>query len=280
MQDTTFVELADLALRQTGQAFDRSKAYLMEARLSTICRRESFASLDDLAHCLKARPNPRFEQEIAAALTGKATRFFNERETLEQIVQHALPERLNQSSNGRLRVWCAGVSTGQEAWSLVIRLAELAEKPVGKATIDIVATDISTPALHTAQAGAYGHYAVQTGLSIGRLMRHFDRQDTGDWVIKPDLRNRAAFKRHNLLTPADALGAFDVILCRNVLSKMSPVMARKAIEILSAQLLPGGYIFLGRNEDIQTLQTGLKPSRDMRGAWVPMDRRETAEEAA
>lgn len=280
MQNTTFDELADLALRQTGQAFERSKAYLMEARLATICRRESFASLDDLTHCLKARPNPRFESEVAAALTGKATRFFSERETLEQVISHALPARLKQSTNGRLRIWCAGVATGQEAWSLAIRLSELTDQPISKAQIEIIASDISVPALQTAQSGTYGHYAVQTGLSIDRLVTHFDRQTTGDWMIKSGIRERVTFKRHNLLESANALGQFDVILCRGVLSKMAPVMAKQAVETLAGQLLPGGFIFLGKDENIHPIQPTLKPSRDMRGAWVPVDRQETSEEAA
>ena len=280
MQDTTFNELADLALRQTGQAFERSKAYLMEARLATICRRESFAGLDDLAHCLKQRPNPRFEQEVAAALTGKATHFFKERETLEQVIAHALPARLKQSTNGRLRVWCAGVATGQEAWSLAIRLSELVDQPLGKAHVEIVATDVSLPALQIAQSGTYGHYAVQTGLSIARLMAHFDRQDTGDWIIKPGMRETVSFKRQNLMESANMLGQFDVILCRNVLSKMAPVMAKQAVETLAGQLLPGGFIFLSQDEDIHPIQPTLKPSRDMRGAWVPVERDESAEEAA
>ncbi|WOR14203.1 protein-glutamate O-methyltransferase CheR [Hyphomonas sp. FCG-A18] len=280
MQDTTFEELADLALNQTGQAFERSKTYLMEARLSSICRRESFSGLDDLAHCLKARPNPRFEQEVAAALTGKATRFFRDRATFEQVATRALPARLKQSTNGRLRIWCAGVATGQEAWSLAIRLSELAEQPIGKAQIEIIATEISSPALQTGQSGTYGHYAVQTGLSIDRLMTHFERQDTGDWTLKEDIRDAVTFKRHNLLENAAGLGQFDIILCRNVLSKMAPIMAKRAVENLTAQLLPGGFIFLGADENIAGLQTSLKPSRDMRNAWVPIDRDETAEEAA
>ncbi|MEM7492264.1 MAG: protein-glutamate O-methyltransferase CheR [Pseudomonadota bacterium] len=280
MQDNTFDELADLALRQTGQVFQRSKFYLMEARLATICRRESFAGIDDLVHCLSERPNQRFEAEIAAALTGKATHFFKQRETIEQVVNHALPNRLKHSTTGRLRVWCAGVATGQEAWSLAIRLSELSDQPLGKAEIEIVATDISEPALQTAKSGTYGHYAVQTGLSIDRLITHFDRHDTGDWTIKSDLMDRVSFKRHNLLESGEKLGHFDVILCRNVLSKMAPVMARQAVGKFAKQLLPGGFVFLGKDEDIHAQQPTLKPSRDMRGAWVPVERDESAEEAA
>ena len=94
MQEDTFNELADLTLRLSGQKMTASKAYLMEARLSAISRRENFATLDDLVHCLKARPNPRFEQEVAAALTSKKTGFFRERDLLEKIVSQALPKRL------------------------------------------------------------------------------------------------------------------------------------------------------------------------------------------
>ena len=76
MRESTFNELADLALRNSGQHFAPAKSYLMDARLSNISRRESFATLDDLVQCLKARPNQRFEQEVAAALTNKKTSFF------------------------------------------------------------------------------------------------------------------------------------------------------------------------------------------------------------
>lgn len=268
MQETTFNEIADLALRHSGQAFKASKSYLMEARLSAISRRESFATLDDLAHCLKARPNPRFEQEIAAALTGKLTRFFGEREQTELIITHALPERLKASKNGRLRVWCAGVSTGQEAYSLAIRLAELTKEPIGSAEIEIIATDLSTNCLETAKGATYGHFDVQKGLSIHRLMDNFKRHDTGDWKLNDTLRKAVTFQRHNLMENAGSLGHFDVIICRNTLSGMAPAMQSKAATNLAAQLLPGGLIFSASTENLSGLIEGLNPSRQVRGAFT------------
>ena len=68
MQDGVFNELADLALKGSGQAIPRSKSYLIEARLAPIARREGFGSLEDLVHCLKSRANPVFAAECAAAL--------------------------------------------------------------------------------------------------------------------------------------------------------------------------------------------------------------------
>ncbi len=268
MQDTTFNEIADLALRYTGQAFKASKAYLMEARLSTISRREGFATLDDLAHCLRARPNPRFEKEIAAALTGKLTGFFGDRDLLERIVTHALPERLKQSKTGRLRVWCAGVSTGEEAYSLALRLSELTDTALASAEIEIIATDISDDCLATAKAGTYGHFEVQKGLSIHRLMKNFMRLESGQWEISQALRAPVTFKPHNLIEEAGGLGHFDIILCRNVLSDMTPNMRTKAAGHIAAQLLPGGLMFSSSTETLTGLVEGLNPSRDVRAAYA------------
>ncbi len=267
MQESTFNELADLALRHSGQVFQPSRSYLMEARLSAISRRESFATLDDLVHCLKARPNQRFEHEIAAALTGKLTRFFRHREQLDQIVSHALPERLKLSKTGRLRVWCAGVATGQEAWSMMMRLTEDVGSALSRAEIEIIGTDISTGCLETAKGGTYGHYDVQKGLSIHRLMANFQRRDTGEWEIRDSLRENVSFRRHNLIESARDLGQFDLILCRNVLSGMAKPIQTKVVENMTEQLLPGGFLFATPDENLIAVAEDLKLSRDVRGAY-------------
>lgn len=273
MQESTFNELADLALRTTGQHIPASKSYLMEARLSNISRRESFATLDDLVHCLKARPNQRFEQEVAAALTSKHTHFFREREQLEQIVSHALPQRLKQSKNGRLRVWCAGVSTGQDAWSLAIRLREEVGSALSRAEIEIVGTDVSIDCVDRASQATYGHFEVQKGLSIHRLMTNFTREESGDWTVMKDVNGSVQFRRHNLLHPAQDLGAFDLIICNNVISGLAKSAQRDVLTNLSRQMLPGGYLFVAPGEKVEGILKTIKPSRAMRGAFE----RDTAE---
>lgn len=267
MQESTYNELADLALRTTGQHIPASKSYLMDARLSNISRRESFATLDDLVHCLKARPNQRFEQEIAAALTNKRTHFFRERELLAQIVGNALPHRLKQSKNGRLRIWCAGVSTGQEVWSLAIRLREEVGSPLASADIEIIGTDISVDCTETANQGTYGHFEVQKGLSIHRLMTNFARENSGDWTVNKDLRDGISFRRHNLLHPAQDLGNFDLIICTHVISGLAKPAQQEVLTHLSRQLLPGGFLFAAPSEQIEGINPVIKPSRDMRGAF-------------
>ncbi|MEL6828927.1 MAG: protein-glutamate O-methyltransferase CheR [Pseudomonadota bacterium] len=268
MQESTFERISDIALRETGQQLSPSKAYLIEARLAAICRRENLTNLDELAHCLTARPNPRFEAEIAAALTPKLTSFFGDKEQIERLYTHALPERLKASKTGRLRVLCCGVGTGQEAYSLAIRLSEMRDTPLGKAEIEIVGVDISQSSLATADSGLYNHFEIQKGLSVQRMMAHFTRLDSGDWQASQSLRDAVRFRPHNLLEAADGLGYFDVIFCRNILPSMGRTTQLQIIDRLKAQLLPEGLMFVGENETLIGLCDDMEPSRSVRGAYV------------
>ena len=268
MQDSVFNELADLALKGSGQSIPKSKAYLVEARLSPIARREGFGSMDDLVHCLKSRANPVFAAEIAATLASKDTAFFRERQTLQRVLEDVLPARLKASNTGRLKVWCAGGSTGQEAYSLSILLEDELPPSLRGAKVDILSTDICKLTTETARGGRFGHYDVQKGLSIHRLVKHFTRMETGDWQASESLRSHISFRQHNLLESAAGLGKFDVILCRNVLPSMSRAAKMKVMDNVSQQLNPGGLILLGENEGLLGITDLLEPARDFRGAWV------------
>ena len=85
MQEEVFNELAELALKGSGQAIPKSKSYLIEARLAAIARREGFGTMADLVHCLKSRANPVFAAEVASALVSKDTCFFRDRGALNVL---------------------------------------------------------------------------------------------------------------------------------------------------------------------------------------------------
>ncbi len=266
MDTTAFRELAELAERETGVVFPPAKAYLLEARLQPIARREGFSSLDELTACLGARPNPAFEREIAAALTAKTTSFFRDREALGQIVRHVLPARAGQSADGKVRVWCAGGGGGQEAYSLAMLLDE-ENADFAKTAVEILSTDLCAGTTERARAGVYSQFEVQRGLSIHRLLRYFTRLDDGSWRIAEALRASVGFRRQNLLETPDGLGPFDVVLCRNVLTDMSDGARQTVGRNIAAQLKPGGVVFFGEGEPIDFDERDLKLSRAVRGAY-------------
>ncbi|MDX1294124.1 MAG: CheR family methyltransferase, partial [Hyphomonas sp.] len=157
MQEEVFNELAELALKGSGQAIPKSKSYLIEARLAAIARREGFGTMADLVHCLKSRANPVFAAEVAAALVSKDTWFFRDRDALKRVVEDVLPKRLKASNTGRLKVWCAGGGSGQEAYSLAILLEDELPASLRGAKIDILSTDICKVTTEKARVARYGH---------------------------------------------------------------------------------------------------------------------------
>ena len=171
------------------------------------------------------------------------------------------------------------MSTGQEVWSLAMRLSEEVGSPLSRAEIEIIGTDVSGPCVETAKAGRYGHFDVQKGLSIHRLMTNFDRLESGDWQVKDGLGDKLYFRRHNLMESAHELGQFDIIICRNVLSGMARPMQRQVADRIAAQLLPGAFFFAAPGETIFGVSETLVPSRDVRGAYIRDTSAKTTEAA-
>ena len=266
MQQETYNDLSKLVRKRSGQDIPPSKAYLMEARLAELARREGFANLDDLVRALRARPNVVFEAEVAAELASKDTQFFRERDLFDRIVDNFLPKALERSDTGNIRIWCAGGGTGQEAYSLAMLLAEAELSGATGRQIDIISTDLCNRSIEAARLGAFGHFDVQRGLSIHRLLRHFTRLESGQWQISTAMRSRVGFRRHNLLEDATGLGKFDVIVCMNTLSGMTFDARRTALANMSNQLTTEGILVAASSESLSGLVTGMQASRDFRGA--------------
>ncbi|WP_084420926.1 CheR family methyltransferase [Henriciella litoralis] len=268
MDEMIYREIADLAQKGSGQFISPTKSYLIEARLAPILRREGFSTVDELVACLNARPGSKLAGEAVGALTSKTTSFFSERQSLERVVNHLLPKRAAKAKDGKLRIWCAGGSTGQEAYSLAILLEESTDEALKDVQVEIVSTDICKKTNAAARSGIFGHFEVQKGLSIHRLLKHFTRLETGEWQVSPALARRVGVRPHNLMKPADGLGQFDIILCRNVICDMARPQRSKALLTAARQLAAGGTLVLGKQESAAGLIAGLDPSRDLRGAWV------------
>lgn len=275
MDDTGYNEIADLALRKTGQVFGANHRYLVEARLAPILRRENFSTLSELAQCLLARPNAVLDLEVAAALTGKDTSFFRDRKTLGHVVSFLSKRALETASVfPPLRVLCAGGGTGQEAYSLVIEALESAPELIQSERLEVVSIDICKASTVRARSGYYGHYEIQTGLSAQRMLKYFSRSDNS-WQANEILRKKVSFSVCNLIDGAPELGLFDVVLCRNVMPAMARPIAIEVAGHLASILQPWGQLVLGGHEALPGAVTGLAASRDVRNAF-----RQVSEESA
>jgi chemotaxis protein methyltransferase CheR len=147
-----------------------------------------------------------------------------------------------------LRIWSAAASSGQEAYSLAMIVAEAAPSLSGR-QVEILGTDISREQLARAREGLYSQFEVQRGLPVQSLVRHFRKEGTS-WRISDALREMVSFREWNLLEDIRPLGKFDVVYCRNVLIYFDGPTKTRVLDAIAAQLAPDGLLYLGGAETV------------------------------
>jgi chemotaxis protein methyltransferase CheR len=254
---TDFEWLADFLFKQAGMALSADKAYLLDSRLTPIVRRRGLSNLGTLITELQVRPTEALKTEVIEAMMTHESFFFRDVRAFEALEKQIM-ERLrpNRAKTRKLRIWCAAASTGQEPYTIAMLLSEQAHLWRDWA-IEIVATDISMPALLRAKAGIYSQFEVQRGLSIHLLMKHFTQGDAG-WEASSKLRSMVKFQQFNLLDNPAAFGVFDLILCRNVCIYFDTPTKSKVLHSLSGQLADDGLLLLGASETILGTQAPLR----------------------
>jgi len=257
ISDSSTRILAGLLEARTGQQLTMSRRWRIETALSALLREREIGTLDELITILVMGKEPSLSQLVVEAMLNNETYFFRDRAPFDLLQRHALQElALRRSKSKRLRIWSAGCSTGQEAYSLAMLFAEEPEKWRGW-TIDILGTDVSTSCIDRARNGIYSQFEVQRGLGINQTIKWFEECADG-WRAVEELRRPVRFQVHNLLEQAPHPGDFDVILCRNVLLYLSPEKKALSFERLTGAMAEDGWLMLGAGETVigQTRKLG------------------------
>lgn len=246
---------------RTGQRIASYRSWRIDTALKSLMRDRGLGTLDQLVALLREGRDRPLADEVVDALLNQETSFFRDAPIFDLVVEAvAAAERRGH----RARIWCAGCATGQEPQSLAMLFAERAE--AGAPMPEILATDVSDLALARARAGRYTQFEIQRGLPIRQLMRWFDGEG-GEWTIKPDLARRVMFRQHNLVADRPPAGAFDVILCRNVLLYLSPDTKQAVFRTFADALRPDGLLVLGAGETVIGQTQLFQPSRTLRGFY-------------
>ena len=242
-------ELSEIRLlleRHTGVLLDASSEKLSHAVCSYLEARH-MSSADELLERLRSSECD-CDPLIEPLLDGD-TGFFRNPVAFAYLSQVALPElqaRKGGQSTVSLRMWSAGCSTGEEAYSIAMTLCEALN---GNASwnIHIVGSDIRREALAMAERGLY----LQSGLEhLPRpMVQKYFAKVGQHLLVKPRVRNLVTFAPTNLARP-HYIGRFDCIFCMNVLSRFSAAQRASLAHRLHLYLQPGGYLFLGEGEKL------------------------------
>jgi len=191
---------------------------------------------------------------LVLELLNNETYFFREAGQLDVLVEHALPEWRRRNPGARFRVLSAGCSSGEEVYSIAIRLAE--SSPAGtRWRID--GWDLDSRRLEQARRASYN----ETSL---RRIDPFDRprwfESACDrWSVRAPFRENVDFTHRNLIDGIRDDERFDVVFCRNVLIYFSDAARQRTIGLLARRLVPGGWLFLGHAESILEQRHDLEP---------------------
>ncbi len=266
VSDSSSRILAGLLEARTGQQLTMNRRWRIETALASLLRERGIATLDELITILVMGREPALATLVVEALLNNETYFFRDRQPFDLLTAQALPALTkSRADKKRLRIWSAGCSTGQEAYSLAMLFAEDAPKWQGW-TIDILGTDVSSMVVDRARSGTYSQFEVQRGLGITQMIRWFEECDDGWRAVEP-LRKPVRFQVHNLLEPPPHPGQFDIVLCRNVLLYLSSEKRTLAFDRLASAMAPDGALMLGAGETVIGQTKRLAACRETRGLY-------------
>jgi chemotaxis protein methyltransferase CheR len=234
-------ELFIIKLRKlTGIDLSLYKEEQMKRRLTSLKNKYQLETFQD--YFVLISRDPKLFEECLDRMTINVSGFFRNKQRWEILEKTILPE-LVQKRNGRIRVWSAACSTGEEPYTLSIVLSRLL--PVNQ--FEILATDIDEKVLQKASLGVYDERSLNE-CSEEDLDRYFTRDGT-KYHIKPKWRTPIQFKKHNLLQGTYDK-SFDLIVCRNVLIYFTEAAKHQIYQGFSNSLNPGGVLFVGATEQI------------------------------
>jgi len=268
MTELEFEFLRGWLKTRSGLALSAEKRYLVDSRLSGVCRRFKLAGLSEMVGAIKLGRDMALETAVVEAMTTNETFFFRDRTPFDLFKDALLPRMIAaRASTRRLRIWCAAASSGQEPYSLAMILDEMKPRMPGW-SVEIVATDLSTEILDRARAGVYSQFEVQRGLPINMLLKYFV-QEGEQWRLSPAIRGMVDFRPLNLIRDFSGLGTFDIVYCRNVLIYFDGPTKTDVLRRLSNALAPDGALLLGAAETVIGLTDALSPHPEHRGLYVP-----------
>ncbi|HET9180841.1 MAG TPA: protein-glutamate O-methyltransferase CheR [Candidatus Angelobacter sp.] len=240
-------EIRGLIEARSGILFDDSRERFFSTRIREHVESRKLSHGTDLLRLIQ-NSNVEYDSLLQRLLT-QETAFFRYPSLFDALEKKVLPELQTRKfwENPRsLRIWSAGCSTGEEAYSIAMTVADAIEFAEAW-KVHLLATDISRQALTCAEQGIYDPRDMEP-VSLRHREQYFIRNGN-QFAVKPQLRNMITFAPMNL-AQAVYMGKFDCIFCMNVLIYFSEERQAHLVQRFFDYLEPGGYLFLGHAESI------------------------------
>ncbi|MEY3447346.1 MAG: hypothetical protein RIR45_2101 [Pseudomonadota bacterium] len=234
---------------QTGHDFSGYKPSTIHRRIERRMAVHQIENLEAYVRYLQQTP-PEVETLFRELLIG-VTNFFRDPEVFQTLEDQVIPKLFagKSNSNGVVRVWVTGCSTGEEAYSIAILLQERMEALRQSYTVQVFATDIDARAIAIARLGVYPE-GIAADVSTERLARFFTPEiGGGGYRIHKGIRDMLVFSEQDLIRDPP-FSRLDLICCRNLLIYLGAELQQRLMPLFHYALNPAGVLFLGSSEGV------------------------------
>ena len=244
-EDPGFQKILDYLLKSKGFDGNQYKQNYVKRRVAVRMRATGTHSYSDYLNALLN--NQQEPTQLLDRLTIHVTEFFRDPDVYRAVKEKILPE-LSGVSDRKIKVWCAGCSSGEEPYSVAMMLKEWAFSQPGL-TFEIFATDIDLGSVRTAEKGEYPAEAIRK-LSKVQTTRWFYLEGARARVVL-DLKKHIHFRVHDLISEwGGDFSGFHLIFCRNLLIYLTSGQQQKIYEQFARALAPEGHLILGLTETL------------------------------
>ncbi|OYU17533.1 MAG: chemotaxis protein CheR [Rhodobacteraceae bacterium PARR1] len=249
--------IRDWLTQRCGIHYPQHKTDLLRQRLTRVQRAFTLNDLGEMARRLSSEANHDLQLAVMHAASTNHTYFFRETEVLEAFRTKVLP---TLAGRDEIRIWSAACSTGDEAYTLAIMVAETLGFAALK-RLQILGTDISAPVVQQAESAVFSEQRLDR-IPPDLRRRYFDSVGIAQYRIKPELRAACTFRQMNLKTmPYPFRKTFQAVFCRNILYYFERHDQTATLNAIYDVTEPGGWLTTSVTENIRDLPT----------RWIPTD---------
>ncbi|MDD4731429.1 MAG: protein-glutamate O-methyltransferase CheR [Desulfovibrio sp.] len=253
LSEKEFKDLRDFIYKYAGINLTDQKRALVVGRLQKVLNREGFTNFSQYYDYIRKDKSGKAVEELINRISTNHTFFFREKSHFEYLHTAVLPEMTEQiARTGKkdFRLWCAAAATGEEPYTLAMVLREFFGGQYNQWQAGMLATDISTQALRTAQRAVYpDERMIHTPPKLRN--KYFQKLGPDQWAVKDTLKKDVLYRRFNLMSERWPFkGRFHVVFCRNVMIYFDQVTRSRLAKMFYQFMQPGGYFFIGHSETL------------------------------
>jgi chemotaxis protein methyltransferase CheR len=263
LSESNFETLRDFIYNFCGMFFHTGRKYFLESRITRRMEARGMKDFTEYFKLLRSGSDSSGElKQLLTEITTNETCFFRNTQQIAAFERQFLPELVETKKKigfRKIRIWSAGSSSGEEAYTFAMLLLEKRASILKDWVIEIVGTDISDKVLTQAREGVYNNYSVRNMPELYRK-KYFKEEAGGKFILAPEAKKLVTFTNLNLYDDNRMvfMKSFDFIICSNVLIYFDTAAKSKIVQHYYNNLQPYGYFFLGQSESLHSVNDKFK----------------------